>query len=193
MSNIYFTSDTHFGHPNIVGPNVSRWKSGYRTFDSLHEMNKTLINNINKTVQWDDTLYHLGDWSFRESPKKYRDQINCRNIHIITGNHDSISRLEGNFSSIQSEKFLKIDDILIFMHHYAHRVWPSSHHGSFHLYGHSHGSISNDWGRSTDVGVDMAYKLLEEYRPFSWAEVKQILLPRPIKVVDHHHHKKIEV
>lgn len=90
MSNIFFTSDTHFGHGNISGKNESRWKSGYRHYPSLHEMNKDLTSQINKIVKPDDTLYHLGDWSFGgiENIWKFRKQIMCKNIHLILGNHD---------------------------------------------------------------------------------------------------------
>ena len=62
--NIWFTSDTHFNHTNIAGPKVSSWKSGYRDFGSVQEMNAALIKNINDCVKEDDILYHLGDWSF---------------------------------------------------------------------------------------------------------------------------------
>jgi calcineurin-like phosphoesterase family protein len=90
MSNIYFTSDTHFGHANISGKNESKWPSGYRHYSSLHEMNKDLTTNINKLVKPDDVLYHLGDWSFGgiNNIWKFRKQIMCQNIHLILGNHD---------------------------------------------------------------------------------------------------------
>ncbi len=90
MSNIYFTSDTHFGHANISGKNDSKWPKGYRHYPSLHEMNKDLTTNINKTVKPDDVLYHLGDWSFGgiDNIWKFRKQIVCQNIHLILGNHD---------------------------------------------------------------------------------------------------------
>ena len=75
------------------------------------------------------------------------------------------------------------------MSHYAHRVWNKSHHGVMHLYGHSHASIADDWGKSMDVGVDNAYKLLGEYRPFALTEVISILESREIGIVDHHNNK----
>lgn len=176
--NRFFSSDFHFGHTNIAGPN-SNWKDGYRTFDSVHEMNRTIIDNINKMVGPQDELYFLGDFCFKQDTRKYLDQITCKNIHAIRGNHDREMR---GFASVQTELWL--DNI--FMHHYAHRVWPKSHYGAYHLYGHSHGSLPNDWGRSMDVGIDMAYKLFGEYRPFAWEEVDAILSKRPIKFVDHH-------
>ena len=59
--NIWFTSDTHYSHSNIAGEKVSNWKNGYRNFESVWEMNKSLIDSINKYVKEDDILYHLGD------------------------------------------------------------------------------------------------------------------------------------
>lgn len=61
---IWFTSDFHFGHTNIAGPKVSNWKEGFRDFESVHEMNKTLTKTVNHYVQPEDTLYFLGDFAF---------------------------------------------------------------------------------------------------------------------------------
>ena len=52
--NIWFTSDTHYGHTNISGPKISNWSSGYRDFNSVHEMNMALVDGINKYVKEDD-------------------------------------------------------------------------------------------------------------------------------------------
>jgi len=91
MSNTYFTSDTHFGHANIASKNSSRWTGGgWRKYNSLDEMNQDLVKSINSVVKADDTLYHLGDWSFGgiENIWKFRKQLVCQNIHLILGNHD---------------------------------------------------------------------------------------------------------
>lgn len=90
MSNIFFTSDTHFGHKNIASKNGSQWKSGWRPYDSLQDHDETLIKTINLHVNPEDTLYHLGDWSFGgiDNIWKFRKQIQCENIHLILGNHD---------------------------------------------------------------------------------------------------------
>ena len=89
MTNIWFTSDTHFGHKNIVGPKISNWKSGYRNFDSLSQMDDELLFQINKNVQQNDILYHLGDFAFK-NVGEYRNRIVCKNIHLILGNHDKL-------------------------------------------------------------------------------------------------------
>lgn len=77
--------------------------------------------------------------------------------------------------------------IEFFASHYAHRVWNQHHKGRFHVYGHSHTSLEyQPYGRSMDVGVDNAFRLLEEYRPFHIDEVFDLLSARPIFNVDHH-------
>ena len=197
--NIWFTSDTHYGHTNIAGQSVSRWSGGYRNFHSVWEMNKSLIEGINKYVKEDDILYHLGDWSFGgiHNIKLFRDSIICKNIHLILGNHDehivdkevkyhdsSFNPIE-LFSSVLDVLHLEIGKTKMFLSHYSHRVWNGSHKGVVHLYGHSHGSIP-DFGRSMDVGVDVAYKMFGEYRPFNIGDISRIMEKREIHKIDCH-------
>ena len=81
---IWFTSDTHFGHENVLRFCERPWKT-------VEAMNKALIDRINACVAPDDILYHLGDFSFRitvEEALALRKQIRCRNIHWVPGNHD---------------------------------------------------------------------------------------------------------
>jgi calcineurin-like phosphoesterase family protein len=193
--NIWFTSDTHFNHTNIAGPKVSSWKSGYRDFGSVQEMNVALIKNINDCVKEDDILYHLGDWSFGGAHNilYFRRALICKNIHLILGNHDQHivdEEIEYNgesfnpfdlFSSVQNTFTGYIGKTYFHLSHYSHRVWPSSHKGAIHLYGHSHGSIA-DYGKSMDVGVD-AHK---EFRPYHINEILQIMSKRDISKIDHH-------
>lgn len=197
MSNIWFTSDTHGYHKNIAGPKVSDWSSGYRNFDNQYIMTDHIIEQINKYVKPDDILYHLGDWTFGGIDKiyKFRKQINCKNIHLILGNHDQHIKVSDfwkgigearNFSSVQDVLTVKFPSTSIFMSHYAHRVWDKSHHNRIHLYGHSHASIDDTWGKSMDVGIDNAYKILGEYRPFNLTEILDIMKTREIKIIDHH-------
>ena len=197
--NIWFTSDTHFGHTNIAGPKISNWSSGYREFNSVHEMNMALVNGINKYVKEDDILYHLGDWSFGgvHNILQFKNLIICKNVHLILGNHDqhivdkeikyhetSFNPIE-IFSSVQDVLTLDIGKTKLFLSHYSHRVWLGSHKGVIHLYGHSHGSIP-DYGKSMDVGVDVAFKKFGEYRPFNIGDITNIMSKRTIEKIDHH-------
>lgn len=199
MSNIWLTSDSHFGHTNIAGPKISNWTSGYRDFNSVHEMNMALVDGINKYVKEDDILYHLGDWSFGgvHNILQFRNYIVCKNVHLILGNHDqhivdkeikyhdtSFNPIE-LFSSVQDVLTLDIGKTKLFLSHYSHRVWLGSHKGVIHLYGHSHGSIP-DYGKSMDVGVDVAFKKFGEYRPFNIGDITNIMSKRTIEKIDHH-------
>ena len=197
--NIWFTSDSHFGHTNIAGPKISTWSSGYRDFNSVHEMNMALVDGINKYVKEDDILYHLGDWSFGgvQNIFQFRNYIICKNIHLILGNHDKhiidkeIKYYDTKFNPI--ELFSSVQDVLtlelgktkLFLSHYSHRVWLGSHKGVIHLYGHSHGNIP-DYGKSMDVGVDVAFKKFGEYRPFNIGDITNIMSKRTMEKIDHH-------
>ena len=101
LADVWFTSDTHFSHKNIVKGqsnwhekdeqgNIISYSQGCRDFDTVEEMDNHLVDQINKYVREDDVLIHCGDWSFggRENIAKFFDQINCGSIYHIEGNHD---------------------------------------------------------------------------------------------------------
>lgn len=188
---IWFSSDWHMAHRNITGKAVSKWKSGYRDFNSVPEMNDTIITTINKYVKYDDTIYFLGDFAFADSKKihDFRYRINCKTIHFLYGNHDEEIRKDTNlqtiFTTVKDVDFITINGKHFFLSHYSHRVWPGSHRGNIHLYGHSHGSIP-DYGKSMDVGIDVAYRMYGEYRPFSITEIINLMDKKDIAEIDHH-------
>lgn len=181
----WFSSDSHFGHKNII-------KFSDRPFKDTDHMDEELIRAWNEVVHLDDDVYHLGDVSLGNATK-LTDILNRLNgnIHLITGNHEkSVFKKESNvarFVWIKDYHEMYIDKQFIVMCHYAMRVWNKSHHKSYMLYGHSHDSMENEtWGRSMDVGVDSAARILGEYRPFNYTEIKRILDKREHNPVDHH-------
>lgn len=157
---IYFTSDPHFGHSNVI-------KYCERPFKDVEEMNRKLIENYNSVIQSGDDVYCLGDFSFG-NPLQYRKRLNG-NWFLIRGNHDFKQTVEGCFGWVKDVYMLKTKGVMIFMSHYAHRVWPQCHHGALHVYGHSHDSIDG-FGRSGDVGVDA-----HNYMPVSIDEIIRVL------------------
>lgn len=90
--NIWFTADTHYWHKNITyGESVwANKETGCRRFNTTQEMSRHLVEQINKYVDQDDILFHLGDWSFGgiNNIWNFRKQIICKNIHLVYGNHD---------------------------------------------------------------------------------------------------------
>ena len=74
---IYFISDTHFNHSNII-------KYTNKLFKDVIEMNNTIINNWNSIIKEDDTIFHLGDFALVDDEDlkertKYMENINKRN------------------------------------------------------------------------------------------------------------------
>jgi len=190
--NVYFSSDWHLSHTNIAGPKVSNWEKGYRIFESVHEMNRTIIEAVNNKVGQEDTLFYLGDFYFgdKSKMKNIRNMIYCQNIIFIMGNHDKENEINKIFPSVYDIcefNSIKFANTHYFLSHYAHRIWPRSHHGSVHLYAHSHNSLEFEtWGKSMDIGIDSAYSLFGEFRPFAEEEVIKIINQREIKKLDHH-------
>jgi calcineurin-like phosphoesterase family protein len=80
----FFTSDTHFGHANII-------KYCDRPFKDVPHMNETLINNWNSVVGEDDTVFHLGDVALGpwEDWDKSLSRLNGHKVLVI-GNHDRL-------------------------------------------------------------------------------------------------------
>lgn len=158
---IWFVSNTHFHHRNIVR-GCSQWSdlSGCRDFDTLDQHDQWLVNLINAKVGRQDTLWHLGDWSFggKDQIQTFRDQINCEKVHIVLGNHDhhidrsNLGRLQV-FESVLHYKELQVGGLQIVLCHYPIESWNNMERGSVHLHGHVHGRGSFIQGR-VDVGVD---------------------------------------
>ena len=114
----WFTSDTHFGHANIIG------YTG-RPFKDVIHMNEELIRRWNTRVKPDDTVFHLGDFAMMGgSYQKYLNRLNG-NIVWIAGNHD---------------KKPIIKDMIIEHggHHWHLAHNPQDCHGEYNLCGHVH-------------------------------------------------------
>lgn len=182
---VWFTSDTHYGHSNIV-KGCTKWKddSMCRDYTSIKEHNQDLVKRINETVQWNDILFHLGDWSFGgiENITKFRDQIHCENIHLVLGNHDKhiendIDGIGTIFRSVSDRIHLQYDIHDFILDHYPQESWMGILKGWFHLFGHQHTNRIGS-GRKMDIGIDK-YGRLES--PYRIEEVIELLSKLPIR------------
>ena len=83
MSKVFFTSDLHFGHTNVI-------TFDKRPFSSVEEMDKELIKRWNKKVEKGDLVYVLGDMIWKSSNNDAENLIKSLNgqIILIKGNHD---------------------------------------------------------------------------------------------------------
>ncbi len=157
---IWFTSDTHFGHANVLGFTD-------RPYEDVAQMNHAFVNAINERVLPDDELYILGDFSFKMAAAEaaaLRARIRCRKVHLVPGNHDkdwTHKDVAGTFIVEPPIVCLKVDGQKIVLSHYPMMDWQSMAHGSWHLHGHIHstGSVYNKLNRKQgllryDVGVN---------------------------------------
>lgn len=158
---IYFTSDLHLGHYNVLKHRTS--------FADIDEMNETFINNINHTITKRDTLYILGDLSFRLKPEDANELIKHIKGHkiLIKGNHDP-EYDESLFEDIRDYAELKYQKKNFVLMHYPLVCWKKMRFGSIQLHGHIHSSPDYNEGNHAigrlqyDVGVDA-----NNYRPVS--------------------------
>ncbi len=174
----FFTADCHFDHAKFFEPQATR------PF-TLREWNELMLDAINIRVGRADRLFILGDFAWKR-PGYWRQQIRCRHVTLIVGNHDKEAKCRNVFGGAMylTRMVKKVCGALVFLSHYPHAHWPSSHYGSLHLYGHCHNQreacLDAIWPerRSMDVSPDTAFQLTGEWRPFSDKEVVERLSKR---------------
>lgn len=146
---IYFTSDTHFFHGNIID-------FCNRPYGNVVEMNMGLIEKWNSVVKPGDTIYHLGDFNFggKARTKECLDLLNGYKI-LIKGNHDFSSdwMRSSGFNEVYNEYDMDYDGIKIYMNHHPtpKEKWEKQ---DYHFCGHVH----QKWKRvdnMINVGVDV--------------------------------------
>lgn len=178
----YFTSDTHFGHANII-------KFCNRPFATAREMDEALINNWNSKITKNDTVYHLGDFALGCSEKRISEiiyELNFEHLHVIKGNHERSFagwyRLKKPFNVSFYGSYLetKIDGLDFTLCHYPIVQWNKCHYGAYHLFGHVHGGLPQNDERSLDVGADT-----NNYFPYSLDNIVDKLKNKSYKI----HHK----
>jgi len=195
---VYFTSDPHYGHRNIIKysrrPFLFDLQKGFddRNLD-VDSMDEALIQNHNSVVKPNDTIYFIGDFAFYKDQRKTINVLRRLNGNkiLVRGNHDKYlnDQVLDMFSSVHDYLEINVSDKdnprgsqMIVLLHYSMNVWNKSHHSSWHLFGHSHGSLpDNPNSLSFDVGVDC-----HGYTPISYEQVKKIMSKKTFKPIDHH-------
>ena len=176
MKTIWFTSDIHFGHANII-------KHANRPFTDVEEMDRALVERWNERVDQRDVVYFLGDFSFHKSEATRGIFARLHGEkHLVRGNHDGRAVTELDWTSQSDLKTLKADGHRFELCHYPLEVWNAAHHGAFHLHGHSHGTLQRKMPRRMDVGVD----LHPFQAPFRIDEVVEMLSAENYAPADHH-------
>ena len=162
---VMFTSDHHFGHENII-------KFCSRPFKDADHMTEVMVERWNEAVKPWQTVFHLGDFAFRQRDRIVPSLLNRLNgeVILIRGNHDHKRTLK-DFTAVHDMVDLVVGNQRIILCHYGMRVWAGSHRGAWHLYGHSHGTLPPRSDRKEqDVGVDCW-----DFRPVSFFEIEGVM------------------
>lgn len=131
---IYFTSDLHLGYPKVI-------KNRNRPFDTVEEMNETLIANYNSLVSKKDTVYLLGDLTQKLEPQEANSLLSRLNGKktLLIGNHDKYKKYDAKiFKEMCDYKYLTDKKVPIALMHYPILAWNRYRNGSMMLHGHIH-------------------------------------------------------
>lgn len=176
-SRVYFTSDTHFNHTNIIS-------YCQRPFKNVDEMNERIIANWNEVVSEDDIIFHLGDFCLGGAAEWTRllDRLNGK-IYLIMGNHDRKNIRQGfmdRFEHVAMQMHIEVGKQRIYLNHYPFLCFEGGYKDVWQLFGHVHTRKTNtgiDAGRlqylyptQYDVGVDN-----NNFAPVSFVQVMRII------------------
>lgn len=173
--NVWFTSDTHFGHESII-------RFCNRPFINAAEMNAELIRRWRETVPDDGIIFHLGDFAHGSS-RLWNDILNALPGHkyLILGNHDMKAIRQGfmsHFELVTQQMTIRVGGQAIVLNHNPFLCYGGSYRDVWQLFGHVHSGPASHTGldhprlkmlfpRQYDVGVDN-----NDYRPITFADVK---------------------
>lgn len=205
MSQTFFTSDTHFGHVNILA-------YCKRPFRSVGEMNEAIVQRWNERVQPEDTVYHLGDFAMgkKDETLPYGKRLNGHKV-LIVGNHDAPAKrmiADAGFEQVFDEMEMTKDvetgiwviDALtnqpvnrtypckIRLRHYPVGGYDGSkleddyHHFDFLFCGHIHEKWANR-GAEINVGVDV-----RDFYPRTFEELTAGIAPKDFLTQDRAKH-----
>ena len=175
---LFFTSDIHFGHSAVIG-------FGRRPFDDRDHMDAEIIRAWNEVVPVDGTVIILGDVSFRGADQTVAilKQLNGRLI-IVPGNHDghATSKVRICYAEVWPQlKKIKVEGHRIVLCHFPIESWEDMGYGSWHLHGHTHGSLPG-FGRRLDVSMDA----LQMWHPVSFRAIEARMVKTQPQSRDYH-------
>ena len=109
MSTVFFMSDLHLQHVKLLSFEYERtyeaeetaegvWITVNKPFINIDQHDQYIIDQINKTVGKDDTLWMLGDVSvggdLTDATKERLRSIQCKRLNLVEGNHDTPKKTE---------------------------------------------------------------------------------------------------
>ena len=153
MADIWFISDTHFFHENILkftGSDGARIRPAWSDVD---EMNWAMVERWNSVVKPQDKVWHLGDVAFKTTQKASELHALLQKLHghkrMLAGNHDNLKSpaILNNFEKIELWKGFKDEGFTC--SHIPLRL-DSLRDGAVNVHGHIH---QNQMGEPGYVNV----------------------------------------
>lgn len=180
MSNIFLISDTHFNHGNILSF-TDNCGARLREFDSVQEMDETMVHRWNSVVRPGDKVYHLGDVAMNKKGLPILERLNGEKI-LIKGNHDKekLSEYMKYFKDVRGSH--QFDGILmthIPVHPNSLGRWPLNVHGHLHS-----NQVTRDYHKMSGIvqEPDPRYLCVSveqiNYTPISLEEMKVLVAKR---------------
>lgn len=178
---VFFTSDLHFNHKNIIDYDE-------RPYKNVEEMEVGLIKNWNNTVGRKDKVYIIGDFAMGNT-YHWRSIIHQLqgDLVLVRGNHDvdskaTMARLIDDgvpmFQDVADILFKRMDGIDLTLCHYPYSTYEGedrylarrpANTGRWLLHGHTHkGPIVQK--NMINVGC-----MLWNYRPVAWEKLRMII------------------
>lgn len=144
---VYFISDTHFCHENIL-----KFCHDTRPFDTIEEHDEEIIRRWNEKVHPDDIVFHLGDFCFagKDKAREIISRLNGHIFHVI-GNHDwnNLDVYKELFEDCQLQYVLRVPatNTFIYLNHFPFLCYPGAtpmynkNTNVYQLFGHCHSSV----------------------------------------------------
>lgn len=188
----YFSADWHLDHANII-------KYDGRPFKTVEQMNEAIIKNVCSTLKKGDKLYFLGDFAMTRSTNSMEGHMKAvsytgAELFFIKGNHDKRDTIElyrkyGTY--LGEQKMIRVMDKNkpegyqdIVLNHYRMDVWDKSHHGVWHLHGHSHHTLpERPTARCMDVGINGSWY---SYNILDYPTIGKHMATKNWVPIDHH-------
>lgn len=205
-NSFYITSDLHWFHKRICD------FTERKKYTNTEQHNQWLVQKLNKSIPITTDIIrpivlHLGDMFFsctNEEAVRILSQLNG-DWWFVPGNHDSIGKLETVINTVNTltgsnhrllDWYYRLNVVekaktrdqkdkkrLLILCHFPIESWDSMGRGSWHCFGHCHGStIDHHTGEKMrsipnrlDCSIDNAYKTLGKYKPFSWIEIENYM------------------
>ena len=172
MPNIFFISDTHFGHEKTC--TVFKRKDGtpLRPFASASEMDAEMVKRWNATVNSRDVVYHLGDVVINRRFLQVLEQLNG-DKRLILGNHDIFDNQDylRYFKRLHGSH--KIDNL--WLTHIPIHIDSVPRWAMANVHGHIHAD-DVEHGRYFNVSVEMI-----DYTPISLEDLRLRIKDKQIK------------